>query len=483
MRTNWFFALAILGVFGCASATEATEAKDFPYVWTQYGPDGARIVRVIVDDGAACPTIRTGNDTIPMTERTTANPANFPVTVCSATMGDDDAIATVLGQSLAPLPSQVDRIAVVGDTGCRMASGWYQDCNDPDNPDPTKGWPFARMSTLIAAADKDIVVHVGDYHYREAPCPAGNAACAGAVSGDTWESWLQDWFAPAKPMLNQVPWVLLRGNHENCARAGEGWFLFMGHGPDDQATKDCAVYTDGYTSEIGADLEFAIMDSAQRSKGVIDQAACEAWTKQTTALLDSAPKPGHTRWALTHQPIYSWWSRGDTTSVNDDPCATGTFLPAEFARGYARERVAGSAGGVNYPVVLSGDVHTWQWTKPKDSGLPIQITAGHGATYLETLSYWKPLTAWPVGTRTNRAPYQDGGWWSMEVVFGYAMISRVGEDADNWRVDMIDVNDTLQQVCQIGASAEAAAKITQAADLPSGSETALLTGGCVNTGD
>jgi|GEM_PF-417129 len=468
-------AAALIASFWLASGPGARAQEGFPYIWTQYGPDGARIVRVILEDGMACPSIRTGNDTVEMVERTAANPANFPVTVCSATVGDADAVATVLGRELAPLPATVDRIAVVGDTGCRIASGWFQDCNDPDNPDPTKGWPFARVSALIAAADKDLIVHVGDYHYREAPCPAGTAACEGALTGDTWGSWRQDWFDPARPMLNQVPWVLIRGNHENCARAGEGWFLFMGHGPADQAAQACAVYTDGYTAPIGSDLEFAVMDSAQRSKGVIDPAACADWTADTTALLDSAPAAGRTRWALTHQPIYTWFASGDNTSTTADPCATGTFRPAEFARGYARAK----SGGVTYPVVLSGDVHTWQWTKPRDPGLPVQITAGHGATDLEELSYWKPLTAWPVGTMTDRAPYAGGGWWSMEVIFGYALLTRAGTAAD-WRVDMVDVNAALQQVCMLGGDAAVAAAIVKAADLAEGSAEALLTGGCVD---
>jgi hypothetical protein len=472
-------ALALCSIGG--GSAHASEG-DFPYVWTQYGPQGSRIVRVILDEGQACPVIRTGNDVIQMTKRTSANPQNFPVTVCSERISDTTEAATVLGEPLPPLPSAVNRIAVVGDTGCRMASGWYQDCNDPDNPSNTGGWPFARMAKLIDAANKDVLVHVGDYHYRESPCPEGKAECAGAVSGDNWVSWLQDWFDPAKPMLGDAPWVLLRGNHENCARAGEGWFLFMGHGPDDQATQACAVYTDGYVTPVGADLEFVVMDSAQREKAVIDPKACEAWTKQTTTILDGAPGAGLTRWALTHEPIYTWYASGDNASVTSDPCITGTFRPAEFARGYARDKANGTSGGVNYPLVLSGDVHTWQWTKPKQDGLPVQITAGHGATDLETLNYWGPLTAWPVGTHTDRAPYAEGGWWSMEVVFGYALMSRAGSDAANWRVDMIDINDALQQVCQVGDSAAAAAEITKAAGLPPGSETKLLTGGCVNTG-
>jgi len=473
---------ASLGVPVSSVAARSAANGEFPYIWTQYGPDGARIVRAVLDQGEACPWIRMDGKSLKMAPRTAATPSAFPVTVCSATLDDPAAAATVLGQDLPPLPDRVDDIVVVGDTGCRMTTyGWFQDCNDPDNPDPAKGWPLVRVVDLMQAAPKQLYVHVGDYHYREGPCPAGNQGCAGAISGDNWDSWRQDWFAPLRPILNQAPWVLVRGNHENCARAGEGWFLFMGHGPADQATEACDDYTDAFVTPIGADLEFVIMDSAQRRAPVGDRTACEAWMHDAAAALDSAPAPGRTRWAVTHQPIYSYFSTApNNAATNSDPCAREKFYPAAWSRGYAVERVSGGEP-LSYDLVLSGDVHLWQWTKPKDPAFPTQITAGNGATALEELSYWK-LDAWPVGTHTDNPPYSDGGWWNLEVVFGYVTMTRMGSDAGTWRVDMIDVNDRTQQVCLHGTDPDAATAIVKDAALPAGSAQALLTGGCVDTG-
>ena len=40
-----------------------------------------------------------------------------------------------------------------------------------------------RRSRLAAAQKPDLVIHVGDYYYRETPCPAGEAKCAGSPFG------------------------------------------------------------------------------------------------------------------------------------------------------------------------------------------------------------------------------------------------------------------------------------------------------------
>jgi hypothetical protein len=63
------------------------------------------------------------------------------------------------------------------------------------------------------------VIHVGDYLYREDMCPpAKQSFCGGAPSGDNWETWKADFFAPAAKLLAASPWVFTRGNHEDCER-------------------------------------------------------------------------------------------------------------------------------------------------------------------------------------------------------------------------------------------------------------------------
>ena len=97
-----------------------------------------------------------------------------------------------------------------------------QACNDP------AAWPFPPVARAAAALKPDLVIHVGDYLYRENPCPAGNAGCAGSPWGDNWTTWNADFFDPAAPLLAAAPIVLVRGNHEDCARAGPGWLRLQG---------------------------------------------------------------------------------------------------------------------------------------------------------------------------------------------------------------------------------------------------------------
>ena len=79
--------------------------------------------------------------------------------------------------------------------------------------------PFAALATAAAALKPDLVIHLGDYLYRETPCPASFAGCAGSPYGDNWAAWNADFFVPGAPLLAAAPWIVIRGNHEDCARA------------------------------------------------------------------------------------------------------------------------------------------------------------------------------------------------------------------------------------------------------------------------
>jgi hypothetical protein len=105
----------------------------------------------------------------------------------------------------------------------------------------------------------DLVIHVGDYHYREDPCPLGNAGCAGSPWGYGWDVWDADFFTPGAPLLAAAPWIVIRGNHEACGRAGQGWYRFLDPRPlaplgtcDDPANDETADYTATYAVPLGA---------------------------------------------------------------------------------------------------------------------------------------------------------------------------------------------------------------------------------------
>src|SRR5215468_6161335 len=163
--------------------------------------------------------------------------AMFAVLVCEMPI---PASATAASIENAPLPlprSQLKSIAAFGDTGCRLKAakgndgdddddgGKYQECNNP------AAWPFAQVAASIAAAKPDLVIHVGDYLYRESACPPRDAGCARSPHGDDWPTWNADFFAPAAPALLAAPWIMVRGNHEICSRAGAGYLRLLDQTP------------------------------------------------------------------------------------------------------------------------------------------------------------------------------------------------------------------------------------------------------------
>ena len=155
--------------------------------------------------------------------QTCALPISFPVLTCDATLPVGARSATLAGRTL-PLPEpEIKKIVVIGDTGCRMktADNYFQSCNDSEK------WAFREMVESAAAQKPDLVLHVGDYHYRENACPDGNKECGGSPWGYGWDTWKADFFDPATALLKAAPWVMVRGNHETCVRAGQGWWRFM----------------------------------------------------------------------------------------------------------------------------------------------------------------------------------------------------------------------------------------------------------------
>ena len=116
---------------------------------------------------------------------------------------------------------------------------------------------FAQIAHSAAAWRPDLVIHVGDYFYRDDPCPAGNAGCTGSPTGDTWAAARADFFAPAAPLLAAAPWIFVRGNHEACDRTGEAWFRLLDLRP---CPDQCRDRIEPYVVTTG-ELDWYVLDS------------------------------------------------------------------------------------------------------------------------------------------------------------------------------------------------------------------------------
>ena len=386
-------------IFIAFLAATALPAQAATQAWVQAVATGGYEARVITDD-AACPTLKSDKGDAVLTARAPANGA-FPLT-CSAPIPAGAAKASI-GDSVLPLPlAAPNRILVLGDTGCRIKGSALQACNDP------AAWPFPSVAAAAAQLKPDLVVHVGDYLYREEPCPAGNAGCAGSPSGDNWPSWQADFFTPAAPLLAAAPWVILRGNHEDCQRAGLGFLRLMGPDAFDPAAP-CNSHLAPFLVSLGGPSLAAIGD-ADAPDTDIDKKLVPVYTAELQGLA-SAPAPV---WFVAHRPIWAAISGplnipigGNATII---AAASDTPMPPNVA------------------LMLSGHIHTFEAIN-YDGKVPPQIVAGNGGDNLDVtpLNLKGAIFQGHSGVGVKDGLSVGG--------FGFLMMTR--QDA-NWMVDLYD---------------------------------------------
>jgi calcineurin-like phosphoesterase family protein len=372
--------------------------------WEQFAPDGTVEVRAITT-APKCPLYGTGDKILPMTLRASPD-VNFPVRLCSAQFRPGSSADGAPMPQIAAMPK---RIMVFGDTGCRIKGTAVQACNDP------KAWPFAAIAAEAAALKPDLVIHVGDYLYRESPCPDGNAGCAGSPYGDNWASWSADFFTPAAPLLAAAPWVIVRGNHEDCARGGPGWLRLLGPVAYDPAAP-CTEHVAPYAVSIGA-ANLVVMDNASAPDTSIDHDLLAGYKSDFAALPELAKPPV---WLAMHRPIW-----GAITGPAGVPVGGNATLIAALGDGQAVNAAS---------LMLAGHIHTFEamnYAKVTPPG----IVAGFGGDNLDVT---------PVdlsGANLSGTYVKDG----MSLPgFGFLMMEQEG---GGWRIDVHRVDGTIEDVC------------------------------------
>ncbi len=314
-----FAALALVAWEGGA------HAKIFAQ-WVQLGPDGTSTVRAITDE--SCPAVMFDGTPVPMRVRSdpeqpmaNVKPAKFPVRGCEVEV-PPGAIAAVLDGKVLPLAKRdPQRIMVFGDTGCRLDRRTMQDCNEP------AAWPFPRITAAAATARPDLVIHVGDYHYRETPCPAANTGCANSPWGYGFDAWNADFFDPAAPLFAAAPWIMVRGNHEDCNRAGEGFMRFLDRDPVEAACRD---FTGIFVARLGA-FGIVVVDGAAAEDPHDDMnPMADLLRSQFEQVIAKVPAES---WMVAHRPFNAMRSSYGPQPVNEvenkvQELAFGAIMPA-----------------------------------------------------------------------------------------------------------------------------------------------------------
>jgi len=317
-----------------------------------------------------------------------------------------------IGKTRVPHPARTARrIVLIGDTGCRLkaASDAWQACNEPGK------WPFDRVARAAAAMHPDLVVHVGDYHYRENACPPDVTGCRAAAWGYGWDAWSADFFQPAAPLLAAAPWIMVRGNHESCDRAGQGWWLLLDPHPL-RAGQDCADpasdftgnHTAPYAVELGAGSRLIVTDfSAIGEKPLSGEHL--ARYRSDAERVRALAVPGRTNFVTSHYPF------GAVTMGGDGGLHIGNAA------------IGDAFGAANYvpdlphvTAMLAGHVHILQYSASDRA--PVQIVTGFSGTAED------PAAAPATIAALQRIP---GGEDVRDIVsrfgeFGFGLLERKG---------------------------------------------------------
>ncbi|MBF0560892.1 MAG: metallophosphoesterase [Alphaproteobacteria bacterium] len=356
------------------------------YRWVQMVPGGGVEARVVTT-ASTCPEAHLDGQAVAMTVRAEPLPPDFPVRVCTLTLPHDTRTASIGGEKLALPVATPSRIIVVGDTGCRITKSARQNCD--------KNWPWREIADTAANTKPDLVIHVGDYLYRESRCPWFAGDCTNGPSGDTWATWEADYFAPARSLMAVAPMVLVRGNHEICGRGGVGWMRLLDPYPFDNAVP-CRISSAPYTVPLDR-VTMAVMDVADDNSNVHGQLA---------AVARMTPHPA---WILLHRPFRAAAPFGSTYSLG------AVAIPDTVT------------------MALAGHIHAFEALSFR--GQPAEIVVGNSGTSLDVVgTNNKMLDGWQVETNVN------------VIGFGFTLLEKAGDD---WVAHVFDASGIERESCRV----------------------------------
>lgn len=391
--------------------------------WSQYGENGTVEARLVTDD-PACPALIADGRSLPMSERAPPSPA-FPVRICAAAIPAGSKHISAGGRDL-PVPTPTPRhIVVFGDTGCRLKGAVVQNCNDETF------WPFRKVAEHAAKEHPDLMIHLGDYLYRESPCQPGDSRCAGTPWGDNWPTWNADFFAPGTKLLGSTVWLMARGNHEDCKRAGTGWITLLGHDP---MSPSCSRHESPLIVDLGG-VKLALLDDNNAVDKEVDPEAAEALKRDVATAMAA-----RVDWLVTHHPF-----RGVSK-----PDKSGDGKTMEGANATLLAALAGSDEAA-LTLMLAGHIHNFQITNYGGSAAP-QLVVGEGGDDLDK-AVPPLLTGLVTGGKTVTQGLSLSG-------FGYVVLDRVGRTQD-WEITVHAADGGVLRHCALKARKLACAGTSQ----------------------
>ncbi|QXK92174.1 metallophosphoesterase [Neoehrlichia mikurensis] len=344
---------------------------DVLFVWSQVVSNNNLSVRAIISAEDDCPKINVDSKIRRMSVRALPvynKSAVFNNKVCEAVISNTAKIIKVNTNIVPAIPNKIKKIAIIGDTGCRISLYYEQNCKSQDK------WPLERILYQVSQHNPDLVIHVGDYLYREKSC-SDNTKCNKGVYGDNFNTWKLDWLDPSKLLSKKAPFIFVRGNHEDCNRAYRGWFRYLSASSFVDVDKAlCKNIVDSWIftpKQLGiGDLNFYIYDSSNISEMLFSkQDIKNVRSRFLNKLHHESPM-----WLLTHRPLWSYIERRNVPYY-------GSLLQVKaFSNLLPRNLLA----------IVSGHVHIGQILRMKmKDNIVTQIIVGNSGTKLDNVKLLK----------------------------------------------------------------------------------------------
>ena len=286
-------------------------------------------------------------------------------------------------------------IAVIGDTGCRLkesnGKGVYQNCS------VTKEWAYPEVAKSLQGETYDFAVHTGDYHYREQCSDPKLCSLYAQHTGYGWAAWWDDFFAPSLPLFKKSPWLFVRGNHEDCKRAYQGWSILSSVV---KRIQDSCEEIENYQWIEMDDLVFINFDnSAFEDRQELTPKDSVKWKEQFLKITQQIKqlKTKKEIWFLVHKPVLGFVP----SPADAEPVAVKPNMMQLLKQTGLYDQI---------DIFLSGHIHNQQLV-PDDNKL--QLIVGHGGSALDPFGR-KIFTEQLVTTTENKYS------------FGYALFHRSG---------------------------------------------------------
>ena len=315
-----------------------------------------------------------------------------------------------IGSTMLKLPvANPKTILLLADTGCRVNGALAANGGNQQNCASPTAFPLAYLARLEATYGPDLIVHVGDYFYRDTNCLTNGAetfpGCNTPTSvnyetwGDTFDSWNADVFYPMQPLLAAAPWVMVRGNHESCGRGARGWYALLDAHPYTYANVSCAktatypamangtpVYNGDFEPTYvvpAGNVNFLVHDSSFANDSAVDVNMAQNYDADLTNLLAKLGS-GSMNIFATHKPSFGLVY--GTVSATNPPVDNGGDFTEQSVFSGGTYGASAFAHGVPETIglFLSGHIHQFQVVNLKGGAhIPPQLIVGMGGSLLD----------------------------------------------------------------------------------------------------